>query len=563
MSDMDDELTGDAGASAANDNATDARPWVRLPCEGHELSKFAAEVGEVLSHNGVYRRQDVIMTIDRERGVMVPMEANRFRTYVERHCRPARFVWGKNNPRPEMRPMTMSREVATGTLASDDFVEQQRPLQRVNLVPSPVMRQSGADAGKVVLLGPGYDAESRTFTVGVEGVEVRTDMEMEEAREVLENLLKEFPFAERGKHGASRSKAVHIAAMLSVYAPGLIPLAAARPGVLWIANAPRSGKTLLAKTVQVPVFGTAKVTAMKTEEEFDKVLDTAALESWPVLFLDNLTGLFRSPSLDAFMTSPTRRSRLMASQRSFEAQRTTQVLVTGNNLTLSEDLEERFLICELFLESMDPRDRKIERRIDEVWLARPEVRGGILSALWTLVSEWDAAGRPKCSASVPGFEDWAEVYGGIVEHAGFGNPLERPKLEYGGDESKRDLLAMLDVLADDVRTPDLRGKVNDEDVAAERAAAEKRTSREYTFAELVDCCRAHDLFSGWIEGRELRVEGEMRFEISAKTRSRLGKYFAAQFGGRVGKLPSGRRVRFGTLGNRRATKFALELLPES
>lgn len=561
MSELSEDLTGAAPVVAAKPVE---KQFVRLPCEGWPLSNFAQEVGAVLKGDGVFRRADVAVTVNRERGVIVEMESNRFRTYVERHCTPARYSWRKDDPVPEKREMTMSAEVARGTLASDAFLDQQRPIVRVNQVPSPVWRQGGPEAGKIELLREGYDAESRTFTVGVPGVVVRPDMSKDEAVAVLrDDLLHEFPFADRRPDTAiSRALAVHVAAMLSVYAPGLLPLVSARPGILWIANAPRTGKTLLGKTAQIPVFGTAAVTPMKTEEEFDKVLDTAAIEAWPVLFLDNLSGLFKSPALDAFMTSPTRRARMMNSQRSFAAERTTQVLVTGNNLNLSEDLEERFLICDLYLEDMDPRARKIERRIDEAWLARPDVRSSILSALWTLVRVWDEAGRPRSKQTVPGFEDWAEIYGGIVEHAGFGNPLARAQLAYGGDDAKRDLMAMIEELANDVKRPDLAGCVDSDQVAAAEAKAAARKSKDFTFAELVECCRELDCFTGWIEGKVVRNKDgdEVEYEVSAKTRSRLGKYFAAQFGGRVATLADGRKVRFGQRGRNRHTKFTLELL---
>lgn len=563
MSEVDDDLQGTAPASAGAEHKP-AERYVRLPCEDYNLTAFATEVGSILNKNGVFRRDEMIVTVNRERGVLVEMEPNRFRTYVEKHCTPARFTWRKNDPVPEKREMTMSAEVARGTLASDVFIEQQRPLLRVNQVSCPVWRQSGPNAGRIELLGEGYDEESKTFTVGVPGLTIQLDMPLAEAVDYLRNyLLKEFPFGDRVKAtGLSRAEAVHVAAMLSVYAPALIPLVAARPGVLWMANASRTGKTLLAKTAQIPVFGTASVTAMKTDEEFDKVLDTATIEAWPVLFLDNLTGLLKSPSLDAFMTSPTRRARIMGGQKSFAAARTTQVLITGNNLGLSEDLEERFLICDLYLEDMDPRARKIDRCMDEGWLAQPEVRGKILSALWALVRCWDEAGRPLSKTTIPGFETWSGVYGGIVEHAGFGNPLVRPTLAYGGNDWKRDLMVMLEALADDIKTPDLAGVIDSEQIAEREAEAKKRTSREYTFKDLIECCRELDCFTSGITGREYRDKGSDKvvFEVDAKTRSTLGKYFGAQFGGRVGTLSDGRRVRFGSRGKQRHHRYVVELL---
>jgi hypothetical protein len=282
-----------------------------------------------------------------------------------------------------------------------------------------------------------------------------------------------------------------------------------------------------------------------------------------MLFLDNLTGHLKSPSLDAFMTSSEWSGRCMGGQKSFTASRVTQVLITGNNLGLSEDLEERFLICDLYLEDMDPRARKIERVMTEEWLAKPEVRSRILTALWTLVSDWDAAGRPMSKLTVPGFETWSEVYGGIVEHAGLGNPLVRPKLDHGGNDWKRDLMAMLAELADDIKRPNVLGLSSNEEIAKEEAAAALRTSKEFTFQELIDCCRELDCFTAGINGRETKdkANDKVSFEPDAKTKSTLGKYFRAQFGGRIGTLEDGRRVRFGARGKQRHHRFTVELLP--
>ena len=104
----------------------------------------------------------------------------------------------------------MSAEVARGTLASDAFIEQQRSLVRVNQVASPVWRQVGGNANKIELLQPGYDEESRTYTVDSGGVVVRPDMPLEEAVAFLRgDLLREFPFGDRDKAtGQSRAEAV-------------------------------------------------------------------------------------------------------------------------------------------------------------------------------------------------------------------------------------------------------------------------------------------------------------------------------------------------------------------
>ena len=92
---------------------------------------------------------------------------------------------------PRRVKVTMSKDTASGTLASPQFMNQQRKLSRVNNVRQPVLRANG----RIELLPEGYDPESGVYTMPG-AVVIREDMSIDEAREILLDLHREFPFCD-------------------------------------------------------------------------------------------------------------------------------------------------------------------------------------------------------------------------------------------------------------------------------------------------------------------------------------------------------------------------------
>jgi hypothetical protein len=87
--------------------------------------------------------------------------------------------------------------------------------------------------------------------------------------------------------------------------------------------------------------------------------------------------------------------------KSFCGENNVTVLITGNGCTVSPDIRRRSLFVELFMEQERAEDRKFKRILDDgEFLA---MRPRILAALWALVREWDAAGRPKPSRTHTAF----------------------------------------------------------------------------------------------------------------------------------------------------------------
>ena len=94
----------------------------------------------------------------------------------------------------------------------------------------------------------------------------------------------------------------------------------------------------------------------------------------------------------------------------------------------------------------------MENLIDEPWLMDKENRRNTLSALWGIVRAWHEAGKPNASSF--GFERWGEIVGGIVGHAGFGNPLEKVQLDSAGDSEERNIRKLIERMRDESLKPE-------------------------------------------------------------------------------------------------------------
>ncbi|MDQ8206205.1 hypothetical protein QEH52_01695 [Coraliomargarita sp. SDUM461003] len=526
------------GGETTGDGETPQFEFIKLPGEGRPLSQFADEMGRVCAERDVFRRETVPCTINPESGAMEAIVPDRFRTFVEDFAVTHVDKWSKAKEDFIKLPKTMTKDVAGGVLSADQFIYKLKRLDRVNNVRMPVMRRDG----RIELLPEGYDRESHTYTMPSK-IEIR-DMQPEEARKVIDSLLQEFPFGDFDEHGFSRSKAVAIAGMLGLYGTCLLGLSGRRMNFVYTANSQRSGKSLLAQCAITPVTGGSEVqTIPDSKEEFRKVLDTEAIASSPCIFFDDLEGNIKNNTLNAFLTASVWTGRLMNSQKKFKAPKVSVVYLTGNNLTLSTDISGRTLLCELYVKEADPQARKVKRVIDEAYLSRDDVRGDLLSAMWALVQHWDAQGRPKPDRTIRGYEEWSNIFGGIIECNGWGNPLLRPDTAHSGDTEMTDMLDLVEYLVDELPAGE--------------------TERDYDFQELGQICVESSYFTWMIDYTERSGEfpGSKVYELKPKSKAILGKMWTNKYGGRIFTMRSGQRVEFGSRGKNRQKKYLIQLLP--
>ena len=208
----------------------------------------------------------------------------------------------------------------------------------------------------------------------------------------------------------------------------------------------------------------------------------------------------------------------------FEGQNNAVILITGNNCSLGSDVQERVLICDLYVESADRQERETDIATedirDDVWLAAPENRRMILSSLWAIVRHWNAAGRPPATGRARrGFDVWCRAIGGMVEFAGFGDPLARPNLESCGDSESEDFAELV------------------------RIASDGRRTNELTFQEVVHILWEHGLLPWCIHGREEYIEelSKPSFKLDGPANSKLGLLLNRNCSGEKGSVHSFRQ----------------------
>lgn len=405
------------------------------------LGTVARQVGMILHAAPIFRTPAGIVTAD-DAGALEPMTPERFCSWVEDHL--AFMRWGKDGPEQE----SIGKDLAGKLLAADRLRVHVRELRGVHPVRLPAWRGEG-EARTVELAPAGYDPA--TATLGLDLVPFPDDLPLEDCFCFLLETLSRFPWDREGGANFAKCRAFSawLAAALGAFCVRLFPEGTTRPLVIVNGNQPGAGKSLLARMALAPVYGAIpEGRKSETEAELEKLLDSAALARKPFLLLDDVPNL-RSPALNGFITSPAHECRRMHSQALMTAPKVTQLFATGNGLQVTEDLERRAVIIDLF-EAGKAMSRRFPagKEITNEWLALPDTRARFLAALWAFVRHWRDCGMPPAPGRKPSFERWAGVVGGIIGAADedFADPFGPRTAVTGGDESTRALERVLAVL---------------------------------------------------------------------------------------------------------------------
>lgn len=526
MSDQSDALNKLARERGIISDSPAETPFVLAPRDGESLLHFASNAAEIVGKNGLFRRETTPVTIDPESGRVEDMQPDRLRTYLESQLVPYVRRRGKYDSDNVKLPVTISVSEARGCLASDAFRYPLRKLKRVNFVRLPVMRADG----RIELLPKGYDQESGVLTMK-DCLDYPDNWDLEHAVLFLNDFFGEFPWENQ------RSYAVHVCAMQAVYGADLLPPGAKRLNIAYRANASRAGKGLLLQTAIVGPCGPfVQIQAIPdSKDEFRKILDTEALNASRYIVFDEVENRLRDRTLNAFLTATIWTGRLMNSQKKFAVPQSSIVFIAGNNIDLSSDLTGRFLLVDLYVAEADVQSRKIKHVFDEVYLSRPEVRADLLAASWALLRVWDKAGRLRPSSVYRGFDMFSNIFGGIVEHAGFANPLESTARE--ADSNWDDMIALVEELSREI----IGGKV------------------EYQFDQVIEAARRINAFEWRLHHGP--AQGETgKSGLTPTNKSWFGKLLGDRYGGTRFTLADGRHVRFGKRGRNRQRLYEIEIV---
>ena len=163
---------------------------------------------------------------------------------------------------------------------------------------------------------------------------------------------------------------------------------------LWLApglllNAPSisgagTGKGLLVRAISLIAYGERPrpFTAGNDRHEMDKRLVSEVIEGNPIVFMDNVNGmLLRSNTLASFLTERPSGVRMLGRSQMIRIELATFFALTGNGLTISEDLARRFIYASLDAQCEDPEQRPFGPGFLEGIEAR---RAELLSAALTI-----------------------------------------------------------------------------------------------------------------------------------------------------------------------------------
>jgi hypothetical protein len=227
---------------------------------------------------------------------------------------------------------------------------------------SPLLSNDGG-----VRIADGYDPTSTLWCCGVPQLRVPLQSSWADAKRglwLLRQAFRTFPFADSPriwdvslgvdvvdltKQPGIDESAFLVALLTAVcrsslwLAPALALIAAALSGA-------GSGKGLLVRAICAIAFGTRPraFTSGSERQELDKRLAAELVEAQPVLFLDNVNGVaLRSDTLASVLTERPARVRLLGVTRMVPLNSSAFIAITGNGLTLTEDLARRFITCEI------------------------------------------------------------------------------------------------------------------------------------------------------------------------------------------------------------------------
>ena len=159
-------------------------------------------------------------------------------------------------------------------------------------------------------------------------------------------------------------------------------------------------------------------------EELRKKILSGLMEGKQFMHFSNNKGFINNSILEQIITAKVWSDRVLGGNKTATFINTLELSLSGNiGTTLTGDLSYRSVIINLFLQMEDANKREFER--PNLHQEIENDRGLILSALYSLVRNWYDNGMKKSEVRFSSFPEWASICGGIIEKAGFDNPLTK------------------------------------------------------------------------------------------------------------------------------------------
>jgi putative DNA primase/helicase len=332
-----------------------------LPATVEALRDLLAASGKLFDRGMPVR---VIKPVDGSPPSATRLTKNNVVVEAHRLCQPIKYDAEGNRVE-----ITLADRVAQMYL---DLVGEWNLPPLAGISTAPLLSDDGS-----VRAADGYDPKTALWCCGIPRMALPpcpSRRDAEAALRILRQAFRTFPFADGLRHwddtlGAEvidtleppgRDESAFLMALLTAICRPSLWLA---PGMLFTAPAMSgagSGKGLLVRAICTIAYGIRPraFTTGGERHELDKRLAAELIEAQPGLFLDNANGMtLRSDTLASVLTERPARVRVLGETRMVPLNSTAFMAVTGNGLTVTEDLARRFIPCELDARCEDPELR--------------------------------------------------------------------------------------------------------------------------------------------------------------------------------------------------------------
>ena len=304
------------------------------------------------------------------------------------------------------------RQLAATLLAGQDRWQFPRIA---GVVTTPLLRPDGS-----LLSDPGYDEATQLFMAPdpdldlLDLSEQPTRTEATAALRLLTGLLDGFEFK------SEVDRAVALSLLLTLVARGSLPTA---PLHLIRATGAGTGKSFLVDVAAVIATGrTCPVTtAGRTPEESEKKLGAMLRGGMPIIALDNCTYDLEGDMLCQIAERPLISIRILGVSEVVEFDCRAAVVATGNNIGPKGDMNRRTLTCNLVADIERPELRDFA--FDPLARVLTD-RGAYLSAIFTIVRAYAAAGAPTVCKPLGSYARWTAMVRAPLIWLGEADPVE-------------------------------------------------------------------------------------------------------------------------------------------
>ncbi|MBI4566305.1 MAG: DUF3854 domain-containing protein [Planctomycetes bacterium] len=332
---------------------------------------------------------------------------------------------------------------------------------------------------------------------------------------ILEDLLVDFPFVSQ----ADQANAVALFEL-----PFIRELIDGPTPIHLIEKpTPGTGAGLLADVISLSTRGgnCPLMTEGREEEEWRKRITAALMASPEVLLIDNLRHRLDSAALSAAVTAKVWSDRKLGQSLVVSLPVRCAWIVTGNNPAVSSEIARRCVSIRMDAKVDRPWHRPTESfKHPELRLWAAENRGRLIWAALTLARAWFAAGCPRSSTTLGGFEEWSKVMGGILQVAGIEGFLEnRQKFYDRADREGEQWRTLISVWwgrfgGDEVGTKELFGLISEDEIPFELGKGTERSQKTRLGVELARSVDRRFNLGDII----LKIEGSDPFRNAARWR---------------------------------------------